>query len=145
MVGLWMVPGRMSEAVSQDLPTRHSPAQISSPSRFHQCHRAPTSPPASFQGSSETWVSGDPGGPTCSVQVPLAQTALEVRALSVKAWADSLPARIPGPPAAQALRFRELEGGWASRALLQSTPALHTWPRQRSAERMEGMSAALSA
>ena len=40
------VPGRKSEAESQDLPTPHSPAQLSSRTRFHQCHsRIPVPPP----------------------------------------------------------------------------------------------------
>ena len=38
MVSLWKVPGRKSEAESLDFPTPHSPAQLRSPSRFHQHH-----------------------------------------------------------------------------------------------------------
>ena len=46
MVSLWKVPGRKSEAESQDLPTPHSPSQLRSPSRFHQHHsRIPVPPP----------------------------------------------------------------------------------------------------
>ena len=72
-------------------------------------------------------------------------TALEVRYLQWK------PGLILFPPGSLAFQLpkpwgsRELKGGWASHALLYSPPALHIWPRQRSAERMEGMSAALSA
>ena len=78
MVSLWKVPGRKSEAESQDLPTPHSPAKLRSPSRFHQHHsRIPVSrpcPPPSSWDSSELWVPGDPGKHTCSVRGPLAQT-----------------------------------------------------------------------
>ena len=78
MMGLWKVPGRKSEAESQDLPTTHSPAQLRSPSRFHQDHsRIPVPPPhlpTSSQGSSQTWVPGALRGLTCRVQSPLAQT-----------------------------------------------------------------------
>ena len=77
MVSLWKVPGRKSEAESQDLPTPQSPAQLRSPSRFHQHHsRIPVSqpcPPPSSRDSSEIWVPGDLGEPTCRVRGPLAQ------------------------------------------------------------------------
>ena len=46
MVSLWKVPGRKSEAESQDLPTPHFPAQLRSPSRFHQHHSRIPVPPA---------------------------------------------------------------------------------------------------
>ena len=62
MVSLWKVPGRKSEAESQDLSTTHCMAQLRNPSRFHQQHsRIPVPPPhpsTSSQGSSETWVPG---------------------------------------------------------------------------------------
>ena len=62
MVSLWKVPGRKSEAESQDFPTPPFPAQLRNPSRFHQQHsRIPVPPPhpsTSSQGSSETWVPG---------------------------------------------------------------------------------------
>ena len=38
MVSLWKVPGRKSEGESQDVPTPPFPAQLRSPSRFHQHH-----------------------------------------------------------------------------------------------------------
>ena len=53
MVGLWKVPGRKSEAESQDFPTPHSPAQLMSPSRFHQHHSripVPCLAPTKFLG-----------------------------------------------------------------------------------------------
>ena len=53
---------------------------------------------------------------------------------------DPWPLQLPEPCGS-----RELGTGWASRALLPSPHALHIWPRRRSSERMEGMSAALSA
>ena len=151
MVSLWKVPGRKSEAESQHFPTLHSPAKLRSPSRFHQHHsRIPVSrpcPPPSSWDSSEIWVPGDPGKHTCKVQGPLAHTQpLEVRDFSPKAWADSLPIRIPGPSSCPSL---VVPVNWGQGGL--SVPSCHpllallSWPRRRSSERMEGMSAALSA
>ena len=78
MVGLWKVPGRKSEAESQDLPTPPSPAHLRSPSKFHQHDSRlpvpwPCPLPTSWD-SSEIWVPGDPGGLTCRVRGPLTQT-----------------------------------------------------------------------
>ena len=78
MVSLWKVPGRKSEAESQDFPTPPFPAQLRNPSRFHQHHsRIPVSrhhPTPSSWDSSELWVPGDPGEHTCIAQGPLAET-----------------------------------------------------------------------
>ena len=78
MVSLWKVPGRKSEAESQDLPTPQSPAQLRNPSRFHQHHsRIPVPqpcPPPNSWDSSEIWVPGDLREPTCRVRGPLAQS-----------------------------------------------------------------------
>ena len=74
MVSLWKVPGRKSEPESQDLPTPHSPAQLRSPSRFHQHHSrirvSRSCPTPSSWDSSEIWVPRDLGEATCMVQVP---------------------------------------------------------------------------
>ena len=71
MVSLWKVPGRKSEAESQDLSTTHCKAQLRNPSRFHQHHsRIPVSrhhPTPSSWDSSETYVPGDPEEHTCMV------------------------------------------------------------------------------
>ena len=99
MVSLWKVPGRKSEAESKDFLTRHSPAQLRSPSRFHQHHSripvTPPHPPPSFQGSSETWVLGAPGGLTCRVRGPLAQTQPWKGDFPLEPSADYLPIRVP--------------------------------------------------
>ena len=146
MVSLWKVPGRKSEAESQDLPTPHSTAQLRNPCRFHQHHsRIPVSrpcPPPSSWDSSEIWVPGDPGKHTCKVQGPLAHTQpLEVRDFSPKAWGDSLPIRIPGPSSCLSPEV-PMNWGQGGRPVPSCSPlpALHIWPRRRSSERMEGMS-----
>ena len=101
-MSLWKIPGRESEAESQDFPTPHSPGQLRSPSRFHQHHSrirvSRSCPTPSSWDSSEIWVPRDLGEATCMVQGPLAHTQpwLEVRDLPPKAWADSHPIRIPG-------------------------------------------------
>ena len=78
MVSLWKVPGRKSEAESQDFPTPPFPAQLRNPSRFHQHHsRIPVPqpcPPPNSWDSSEIWVPGDLREPTCRVRGPLAQS-----------------------------------------------------------------------
>ena len=116
MVSLWKVPGRESEAESKDLPTPHSPGQLRSPSRFHQHHSRipvpPPPPPPISWDRSETW------GPRSRGKTHLQglgssgpDSALKVRDLPPKAWADSLPVRIPGSSSAQALRFPWTGGG----------------------------------
>ena len=74
MVSLWKVPGRKSEAESQDLHTPQSPAQLRSTSRFHQhlsrISGLPPRPLPTSWDSSEIWV---PGEHTCRVQGPLAR------------------------------------------------------------------------
>ena len=127
MVSLWKVPGRKSEAESKDFLTRHSPAQLRSPSRFHQHHsRIPVPwpcPPPSSWDSSEIWVPGDTGEHTCMVQGPLAQIQpwkweichqkLGLILLNKDPW----PLQLPEPCGS-----RELGAGWVSRALLLSPP-----------------------
>ena len=50
IVGLWKVTGRKLETESQAFPTPHSPAQLMSPSRFHQHHsRIPVPDLAPYQ------------------------------------------------------------------------------------------------
>ena len=72
IVGLWKVTGRKLETESQAFPTPHSPAQLMSPSRFHQHHSRisglPPRPLPTSHDSSDIWVPGDPGGPTCKVR-----------------------------------------------------------------------------
>ena len=101
MVSFWKVPGRKSEAESEELPTPHSPAQLRSSSRFHHHHsRIPVSPPPPPLISwdwSETWGPRSPG--KTHLQGSLSSgtdTALEVRDWPAKAWAHSLSIRIPG-------------------------------------------------
>ena len=62
-----------------------------------------------------------------------------------KAWAYSLPIRIPGPSSCLS-PVVSMNWGQGGRPVPSCgpLPALHIWPR-RSSERMEGMSAALSA
>ena len=73
-------------------------------------------------------------------------SALQVKYLPPKAWVDSLPIRIPGPSSCLS---PEVPMNWGQGGLPVPScgplPALHIWPRRRSSERMEGMSAALSA
>ena len=73
-------------------------------------------------------------------------SALELRDLPLKAWADSLPIRIPGPYSCLSPEV-PMSWGQGGHPLPSSSPlpALHIWPRWRSSERMEGMSVALSA
>ena len=73
-------------------------------------------------------------------------SALQVKDLPLKAWADSLPIRIPGPSSCPSLVV-PVNWGQGGRPVPSCSPlpALHIWPRRRSSERMEGMSAALSA
>ena len=73
-------------------------------------------------------------------------SALQVRDLPLKAWADSLPIRIPGPSSCLSPEV-PVRWGQGGRPVPSCSPlpALHIWPRRRSSERTEGMSAALSA
>ena len=152
MVSLWKIPGRESEAESQDFPTPHSPGQLRSPSRFHQHHSrirvSRSCPTPSSWDSSEIWVPRDLGEATCMVQGPLAHTQpwLEVRDLPPKAWADSHPIRIPGSSTRPSPEV-PMNWGWCWRPVHSCSPLppLHIWLRRRSSERMEGMSAAMSA
>ena len=150
MVGLWGVPGRKSEAESQDFPTPHSPAQLRSPSRFHQHHsRIPVPCLAPHQvpgnqvryGSQETQEDSPAG-----FGVLWPRLSPQVKGLPPKAWANCLPIRIPGP--SRCLN-PEVPVNWGQGGCPVPSccplPALHIWPRRRSSERMEGMSAALSA
>ena len=71
---------------------------------------------------------------------------LQVKDLPPKAWADSLPIRIPGPSSCLSPEV-PMNWGWCWRPVHSCSPLppLHIWLRRRSSERMEGMSAAMSA
>ena len=71
---------------------------------------------------------------------------LKVRYLPLKAWADSHPIRIPGPSRCPSTEV-PMNWWWGGHLVPSCSPLppLHIWQRRRSSERMEGMSAALSA
>ena len=73
-------------------------------------------------------------------------SALEVKDLPPKAWADSLPIRITGP---LCCLNPEVPVNWGQGGRpvpsCGALHALHNWLRRRSSEKMEGMSEALSA
>ena len=127
MVSLWKVPGRKSEAESLDFPTPHSPAQLRSPSRFHQHHsRIPVPCLAPHQvpgnqvryGSQETWENTPAG---FRVPWPRLSPGSERFATENLGWfspkKDPWPLKLPEPCGSC-----ELGTGWVSRALLRSPP-----------------------
>ena len=71
---------------------------------------------------------------------------LKMRYLPLKAWADSHPIRIPGPSRCPSTEV-PMNWWWGGHLVPSCSPLppLHIWQRRRSSERMEGMSAALSA
>ena len=92
-------------------------------------------------GPQETWED-----PPAGLGASGPDSALQVRDLPLKAWADSLPIRIPGPSSCLSPEVPMSWGqGGCPLPSCGPLPALHIWPRRRSSERMEGMSAALSA
>ena len=128
MVSLWKFPGRKSEAESQELPTPQSPTQLRSPSRFHQHHSRisglPPCPLPTSRDSSEIWVPGDPGGPTCRVQRPLAKT--QPCKWEICHWKLGLilsPSGSLAPQAVWALRF-PWAGGWVGVSCPPAVPSL---------------------
>ena len=101
MVGLWKVPGRKSEAESQDFPTPHSAAQLMSPSRFHQHHSripVPCLAPTKFLGIK--WEDSPAG-----FGVVWPRLSPQMKDLPPKAWANCLPSGSLAPHAVWTLRF----------------------------------------
>ena len=147
MVSLWKVPGRKSEAESQDFPTPHSPAQLRSPCIFTSItleSECPDLAPHQVPGTQVRY--GSQENTPAGFRGLWPDSALQVTDLPPRAWADSLPIRIPGPSSCPSL---VVPVNWGQGGL--SVPSCHpllallSWPRRRSSERMEGMSAALSA
>ena len=132
-------PPHHSLPSSAQEPFQVSPGSLENPS-------APTSPPHKFPGLKSDMGPGSPArthlqgsgssGP---------DSALEVRDLPPKAWAVSLPARIPDPSSCPSPEV-PVNWRWGRQPVPSCSPlpALHIWPKQRSTEGMEGMSAALS-
>ena len=147
MVSLWKVPGRKSEAESQDFPTPHSPAQLRSPCIFTSItleSECPDLAPHQVPGTQVRY--GSQENTPAGFRGLWPDSALQVRDLPPRAWADSLPIRIRGPSSCLSALV-PMNSGQGGRPLpsCDPLPALHIWLRRRSSERMEVMSAALSA
>ena len=149
MVSLWKalegsqrLSPRISPPLNLQLISGALPGFTSITLESQVSHLAPYQLPGTqvTYGPQETWED-----PPAGLGASGPDSALQVRDLPLKAWADSLPIRIPGPSSCLSPEVT-MRWGQGGRPLPSCgpLPALHIWPRRRSSERMEGMSAALS-